>query len=118
MSSAPESPATAPGVRAHPEQALLWADRVEKTFRVGGSRLRSSHELLRAVDGVSFDVRKGETFGLVGESGCGKSTLARCLIRLHRLTSGRVLLEGRDITRASVAAHTNPLWPPPMTMQS
>ena len=56
---------------------------------------------VQAVEGVSLEVRKGETLGLVGETGCGKSTLARCITRLHPLTSGRIVFDGVDVSRLS-----------------
>jgi oligopeptide/dipeptide ABC transporter ATP-binding protein len=59
--------------------------------------VENSDDVVRAVDGVSFDILSGETLGLVGESGCGKSTVGRCLLRLHEPTSGEVLFEDVDI---------------------
>ena len=56
------------------------------------------HSVIKAVDGVTFDIRRGETLGMVGESGCGKSTIARALLQLYKPTSGRVVYSGEEIT--------------------
>lgn len=83
---------------------LLSVRNLTKDFGAGGvfSTLKNA-PVIRAVAGVSFDIAKGETLGLVGESGCGKSTLARCILRLLPPSSGEVLLEGTDLSKISEA---------------
>ena len=83
--------------------ALLQAFGVTKTFELGGGLTRRATRV-HAVDGVSLDVRRGETLALVGESGCGKSTLGRCLVRLYDVTSGRIVFDGHEIGSKSVTA--------------
>jgi oligopeptide/dipeptide ABC transporter ATP-binding protein len=83
-------------------QELVRATDLVKHFPIAsGVIIRRQVAAVHAVDGVSFDIRKGETLGLVGESGSGKSTTARLLLRLLDLTSGRIELEGEDITTAT-----------------
>jgi peptide/nickel transport system ATP-binding protein len=81
---------------------LLRAADVVKHFPVrSGSRRGDKGAVVHAVDGVSLEVRRGETLGVVGESGCGKSTLGRLLVRLHEPTSGTVTFDGVDISKLS-----------------
>jgi oligopeptide/dipeptide ABC transporter ATP-binding protein len=77
---------------------LVSVTDVVKHFPVQSGKLRRSHDVVHAVDGVTLEIRRGETLGLVGETGCGKSTLARCIARLYDLTSGKVSFDGRDIS--------------------
>jgi len=72
-----------------------------KHFHLGGGLLGKAPAVIRAVDGVSFTIHRGETLGLVGESGCGKTTTGRCVLQLERPTSGQVVFEGRDLTALS-----------------
>ncbi len=83
---------------------LLQVEQLRKYFPVRGGFLRRAVAQLRAVDGVSFTLERGRTFGLVGESGCGKSTLGRTIVRLYRPSGGRLLLDGEDISRLERAA--------------
>ena len=78
---------------------LLQVTNLVKEFHRGGFLQRQS--AFRAVDNISFDVRPGETFGLVGESGCGKTTTGRCILRLIEPTSGQVLFKGTDLASLS-----------------
>jgi len=82
-------------------EVLLRASDVTKHYPLRANGLSRHRKVLRAVDGVSLEVRAGETLGIVGESGCGKSTLGRCLVRLTELTGGRVEFDGRDISTLS-----------------
>ena len=75
----------------------MQVENLVKHFPVSRGVFSRSAGAVRAVDGVSFALRRGETLGLVGESGCGKTTTGRCILRLERPTSGRILFEGKDL---------------------
>ncbi|WP_053361885.1 dipeptide ABC transporter ATP-binding protein [Bacillus sp. FJAT-27251] len=78
---------------------LLEVKNLKTYYPVKGGFLRRTVGNVKAVDDISFDIKAGETLGLVGESGCGKSTTGRTIIRLLKATSGQVLFEGKDITK-------------------
>ncbi|MGH8733767.1 MAG: ATP-binding cassette domain-containing protein, partial [Burkholderiales bacterium] len=79
-------------------EVLLQVENLVKHFPVGGGMFSGPTAVVRAVDDVSFTIRRGETLGLVGESGCGKTTTGRCILQLERPTSGRIVFEGVDLT--------------------
>ncbi|MET8676702.1 dipeptide ABC transporter ATP-binding protein [Streptomyces sp. NPDC004647] len=83
-------------------EPLLRVEGLVKHFPITKGVLRRQVGAVQAVDGISFDVRPGETLGVVGESGCGKSTMGRLITRLLEPTGGKVEFEGRDITHLGV----------------
>jgi peptide/nickel transport system ATP-binding protein len=84
--------------------ALLQVNDLKKHFRVRGGFLGRSPAYVYAVDGVSFQIARGETLSLVGESGCGKSTVGRAILRLFDITAGQVILDGRRIDDLSAGS--------------
>jgi oligopeptide/dipeptide ABC transporter ATP-binding protein len=90
------APAGAPG--AEVDESLISVRDLVKHFPIRKGLLQREVARVHAVDGITFDVKRGETFGLVGESGCGKSTTARLLTRLLAPTSGSVVYDGQDIS--------------------
>src|ERR1700681_3888646 len=82
---------------------LLEVNDLKKHFYVGSGLFGANRACVYAVDGVSFNIDRGETLSLVGESGCGKSTIGRCILRLFDITAGQVNLDGRRIDDMSSA---------------
>jgi oligopeptide transport system ATP-binding protein len=84
-----------------PAETILRVEKLVKHFPAGSGAIisRQAGGIVHAVDGVSFDMRRGETLGLVGESGCGKSTTGRTVLQLYRPTSGAVYLDGVDLVK-------------------
>ena len=79
------------------DMPLVRADNISMHFQVGSSFLGGKRKTLKAVDNVSLMIRRGETFGLVGESGCGKTTSLRMINRMVEPTAGTVLIDGDDV---------------------
>ena len=81
-------------------ETILEVDNLKKYFPIKGGLFRRTTTVVKAVDGVSFTVRRGETLGLVGESGCGKTTTGRSILRLEQPTAGEVVFDGKDVLKA------------------
>jgi peptide/nickel transport system ATP-binding protein/oligopeptide transport system ATP-binding protein len=86
---------------------ILEVEKLVKHFPIHGGLLQRRVGEVKAVDGVSFAIRRGETLGLVGESGCGKSTIGKTVLKLIEPTAGRILLGGEDVTHLEPGA----MWP-------
>lgn len=82
-------------------ESILHVKNLKKYFPIGGGFLEKKVQLVKALDGVSFSVDEGETFGIVGESGCGKSTLGRVILHLIEPTEGNIIFQGQDISTLS-----------------
>jgi oligopeptide/dipeptide ABC transporter ATP-binding protein len=105
MSPSAEAPAArSGGAPAAGGDVLLDVRHLVKHFTVGGGFFGGPAGLVRAVEDVSFSIKRGETLGLVGESGCGKTTTGRCILQLERPTRGQVIFEGRDLTTLDLSA--------------
>lgn len=86
-------------VKKSSEQVILRVTDLKKHFPIYDGVLRRQVGAVKAVDGISFDIYRGETLGLVGESGCGKSTAGRVILQLYDATDGSIQFEGRDLTK-------------------
>lgn len=82
------------------EDYILEVNNLVKHFPLGGGLFSKQQQIVQAVNGISFKVKRGETLGIVGESGCGKSTAGRSIIRLYEPTAGQIIFEGKDVTKA------------------
>jgi oligopeptide/dipeptide ABC transporter ATP-binding protein len=102
MSAVEQSAAPSPG--STQADTILEVRDLVMHFNVRHGLLGGSSGVVRAVDGISFSLRRGETLGLVGESGCGKTTTGRCVLQLERPTSGAVIFEGQDLTKLDPVA--------------
>jgi oligopeptide transport system ATP-binding protein len=97
MTTMPE--AAASNAATQNDDILLEVKNLKMYFPVGGGFLsRKPVGYVKAVDDVSFIVKRGETLGLVGESGCGKTTTGRCILQLYKPTAGQVIFDGQDLT--------------------
>ncbi len=96
--SEPHTPATTGSAAPHDREVLLRVENLKKHFPIMQGIFRRQVGAIKAVDGVTFDVYKGETLGLVGESGCGKSTTGRIILQLYPVTEGHIFFKGRDVT--------------------
>lgn len=92
-----DAPGAISSEQPQPEEILLDVQHLSKRFPVVSSRLSKSRDYIHAVSDVSFQIKKGEAFGLVGESGCGKTTIGKILVNLYRASAGAIFYKGVDL---------------------
>ena len=85
------------------QTALVTVEGLKKHFPIGGGLLRRASSFVHAVDGVNFQIRRGETLGLVGESGCGKTTTGKLIARLYDPTGGHIYLNDSELGQVDLA---------------
>jgi oligopeptide transport system ATP-binding protein len=98
------APGATPAVRPHDPANLIEVDDLKVHFPIRSGIFKTVQGTVKAVDGVTLEVRRGETLGLVGESGCGKSTIGRAMIRLRDATAGTVRFDGVDLYSLDASA--------------
>ena len=86
------------------EKVLLEVQSLKQYFPVSGG-IFERKRYVKAVDGISFHINRGETLGLVGESGCGKTTTGRSVLRLYEPTAGKIIYDGKDITKIDITSY-------------
>ena len=100
MTTVQQSPSSLPSANGVSEETFLQVRDLKMHFPVTeGAIVQKIVAHVKAVDGVSFDIRRGETLGLVGESGCGKTTVGRCILQLEHATEGEIMFEGQNLTK-------------------
>ena len=88
-------------VRSNKNDYILEVHHLKKYYPISKLSVKKKRAYVKAVDDISFDIRRGTTMGLVGESGCGKTTVGRTILRLHEVTQGQVLFKGQDLAKLS-----------------
>ena len=97
MTTTPEAAAPSAAV-PRTDDILLEVKNLQMYFPISsGILFQRTTAYVKAVDGVSFTVKRGETLGLVGESGCGKTTTGRCILQLYKPTGGQIIFDGQDL---------------------
>ena len=84
------------------DQYILMVNQLKKYFPIKGGLMSQTVGHVKAVDGVTFNLKRGHTLGLVGESGCGKTTVGRTILRLYEPTGGEVIFDGEPVTAKNI----------------